>query len=118
VCRQGPPGARYSADLAVLVSLIGALPAAERRAIGGGIGPGPRRDVQAMAERSARIWESLRRPAWWAYDRYLRANRVGQGVRSYGAALELMLGTRVDDRGRPGRRQKSESRRQKPGDGK
>ncbi len=111
VCRQGPPGARYSAELAVLVSLVGSLPASERRTIVGTIAPGPRRDIQAMAARSARVWPWLRRPAWWVYDRYLRANRVEQGVGSYGAALELMLGTRLDERGRPVRRKDSEVRR-------
>ena len=112
VCRQGPPGARYSAELAVLVSLVGSLPAAEGSAVVRAIAPGPRRDIQAMEARSARIWPWLRRPAWWVYDRYLRANRVEQGVGSYGAALELMLGTRFDERGRPGRRPKREDRRQ------
>ncbi len=104
VCRQGAPGTRYSAELAVLVSLVDSLPAAERRAIARAIGPGPRHDIQAMAARSARTWPWLRRPAWRVYDWYLRANRVDEGVQNYGAALELMLGTRFDDRERPVRR--------------
>jgi hypothetical protein len=36
----------------------------------------------------------LRRASWRVYDKYLKANRVEKGVRSYDAALELMLGTR------------------------
>ncbi len=104
VCLHGPPGARYSAELAALASVLGSMPRAERIAVARAIGPGPRRDLQAIADRSARIWPSLQRPAWWLYDRYLRANRVDQGVRSYGQALELMVGTRRDERGAPIRR--------------
>jgi hypothetical protein len=104
VCRHGPPSARYSAELAALVSVLGSVPGADRSAIVGAIGPGPRRDMQAIVNRSARMWPWLHRPAWWLYDRYLRANRVEQGVRSYGAALELMVGTRRDERGAPVRR--------------
>jgi len=104
VCLHGPPGARYSAELAALVSVLGAMPPADRSAIVRAIGPGPERDLQAVADRSARMWPWLRRPAWWLYDRYLRANRVEQGVRSYGAALELMVGTKLGDGSDPVRR--------------
>jgi hypothetical protein len=111
VCLHGPPGAQYSAELAALVSALGSIPGPDTSAIVGAIGLGPRRDIQAIADRSARIWPRLRQPAWWLYDRYLRANRVEQGVRSYGAALELMVGTKIGDRNDPIRRQKIEDRR-------
>jgi hypothetical protein len=110
VCLHGPPGARYSAELAALVSVLGSVPPAERRMIAEAIAPGPRRDLQAMSDRSARIWPWLRQPAWWLYDRYLRANRVGQGVRSYAAAIELMVGTTLGERNDPVRRQTRENR--------
>ena len=93
VCLQGPPTARYSAELAALVTVMGSLSGDERRAVAEGIGAGPRRDIDAMREREARVWPWLRRSAWGLYDRYLRANRVTEGVRSYGAAVELMVGT-------------------------
>jgi hypothetical protein len=35
------------------------------------------------------------------YDRYLKANRVEAGVRSYGEVLRLLLGTRFNDDGSP-----------------
>jgi hypothetical protein len=94
VCLQGPPGAEYSADLVLLMYLLDAVPNADREALVQTIAPGPRRDIQAVQRRAARGWPWLQRPAWWVYDRYLRANRVEQGVRSYAGAIELMAGTR------------------------
>jgi hypothetical protein len=111
VCLQGPTGAQYSGNLALLLSLLGAMPAAERQAFVDAIAPGPRRDIQAIQNRSARIWRWLQRPAWWVYDRYLRANRVESGIRSYGAALSLIVGTRFGAGGVPLRRQKIADRR-------
>ena len=113
MCLQGPPGAQYSGELEALVFALDAVPSGDRSAIVRAIGPGPRRDLQAIAERSARMWPWLRRPAWWLYDRYLRANRVEQGVRSYGAALELMVGTKRGDGNDPLGRQKTEDEREK-----
>ena len=116
VCLHGPPGAQYSAELAALVSALGSVPRVDRTAMVRAIDPGPWRDMQAIADRSARIWPSLHRPAWWLYDRYLRANRVEQGVRSYGQALELMVGTKLGDGNDPVRRQNPEARIQNPED--
>jgi hypothetical protein len=116
VCLQGPPGAKYSAELAALVVAVDSMPIGDGISILRAIGPGPRRDLQAVAERSARMWPWLRRPTWWLYDRYLRANRVEQGVRTYGQALELMVGTRRDEQGRVVRRRKMESGIQNPED--
>jgi hypothetical protein len=93
-CLQGPPAAEYSGDLVLLLHLLGAVTPAERTALVQTLEKGPRDDVRAMGRREARIWPLLQRPAWWLYDRYLLANHVEQGVRSYGAALELFLGTR------------------------
>lgn len=97
VCLQGPPAAEYSGDLALLVDLVPTLGRDDRRAVIAALGPGPRRDLREMAARAASAWPWLQRPAWWVYDRYLRANRVEQGTRSYGAAVELLLGTRFQD---------------------
>jgi len=94
VCLNGPPNAEYSGELDLLIYLLNALPAEERADMIKAVGAGPRQDLREIARHAARAWPALRRPAWWLYDRFLRANRVEQGVRSYGAALELMLGTR------------------------
>ena len=116
VCLHGPPAAEYSAELAALLSVLGSMPRADATAVVRAIGVGPRRDIQAIADRSARVWPWLHRPAWWLYDRYLRANRVEQGVRSYGAALELMVGTKFGDGMTPVGIKKSEDRIQKTED--
>jgi hypothetical protein len=105
VCLQGPAPAEYSGQLELLMYLLGALPDTERAAVLREAGAGPRRDIVEIRQRAAQGWPWLQRPAWWLYDRYLRANRVEQGVRSYGAALELMVGTRFVSSGVPARRQ-------------
>lgn len=94
VCLQGPPPARYSANLALLASVLPALTPEEQTETVGGLARGPREDMRAIRRRARRIWPVLERPAWWIDDRYLRANRVEQGIRSYGSAIELVLGTR------------------------
>jgi hypothetical protein len=111
VCLQGPPGPAYSGNLDLLVSVLGAVPASERGALLRSLADGPRRDLQAMRERAARRWPWLQRPAWWLYDRYLRANRVEQGIVSYGAALDLIVGTRFGSGWVPGRSRKAEAGR-------
>ncbi len=96
VCFQGPAVAQYSGGLVLLMYVLGDVPAAERAEIVKSLGPGPRQDLVAITRRAERSWPWLQRPAWWLYDRYLRANRVEQGVRSYGAALQLVAGTRFE----------------------
>ncbi|HEX7485806.1 MAG TPA: DUF3810 family protein [Vicinamibacterales bacterium] len=111
VCLQGPPAAEYSGDLSLLIYLLSALPDSDRREVAQAISAGPRRDILAIQRRVARGWPWLQRPVWWVYDRYLRANRVDQGVRSYGTALELMVGTRFEAGWVPGRRPNLEAGR-------
>jgi hypothetical protein len=96
VCFQGPPSAEYSGQLVLLTYLLGALPPVDARATLRALAPGPRADLAAIGKRSQQTWPWLQRPAWWVYDRYLRANRVPQGVRSYAAALQLVAGTRYE----------------------
>ena len=47
----------------------------------------------AIAERYARSSAPVRRVARGAYDSYLKANRVDEGIRNYAQALQLILGT-------------------------
>jgi hypothetical protein len=94
VCLQGPPAAEYSGELALLWHLLAALPPREREAAARSLGPGVRADLAAMAKRAAAASPILRDASWRVYDKYLKVNRVQQGVRSYGAALDLVLGTR------------------------
>jgi len=93
VCLQGPPPAEYSAQLALLWQTLPVLSATEREAVTRLVAPGVRADLKAIADRVARARPALRRVSWAVYDRYLKANRVEKGIRSYDAALELVLGT-------------------------
>jgi hypothetical protein len=96
-CLQGPPALEYSAHLSLLWHLLPGLPAAEREAITRQLRQGARDDLRAIARRLESTSPAVRRVAWRAYDGYLKANRVEQGVRSYGQAVDLMLGTRLSD---------------------
>jgi hypothetical protein len=104
VCLQGPPAAEYSGQLALLMHLLGALPREESARLARTLSPGVRADMQAVVARDARTSPRVRAASWRVYDRYLKANRVEKGVASYGAALELMLGTRFGEGWVPTRR--------------
>ena len=105
VCFQGPPLAEYSGDIVLLMYVLGGMSASDRAAVIGMLAPGPRQDLVEIGRRSARVgWPWLQRPAWWVYDRYLRANRVEEGVRSYGRALQLIAGTKFDANWVPARK--------------
>jgi hypothetical protein len=94
VCLQGPAAAEYSGQLALLWQLLPSLPRPDRDALVRTLAPGVRTDLKAIADRVARATPAIQRASWRVYDKYLKANRVEQGVRSYDAALDLMLGTR------------------------
>ncbi len=96
-CLQGPPAAEYSAHLSLLWHLLPSLPAPERETITRRLHQDARDDLRAIARRVASTSPAVRRVAWRAYDGYLKANRVEEGVRSYGQAVDLMLGTRLSN---------------------
>jgi hypothetical protein len=39
----------------------------------------------------------LQRAGWAAYDQYLKANRVDEGIQSYGEVVTLILRARFED---------------------
>ena len=49
-----------------------------------------------MAARYNRSSPAVRRAARDVYDRYLRANRVPEGIASYDAVVRLLVGTRFN----------------------
>ena len=69
-------------------------PDGDRRATRASLEAGPRRDLDAIASRLARSTPVVRRNARRVYDRFLKANRVADGIASYGAVVELVLGAR------------------------
>ncbi len=92
-CLRGDPLAQYSGWLAAYEHAVRALPRDIRRGLTP-LAPGPRGDFQAMAARYARSSPTVREAAHNVYDSYLKANRVQEGIASYGAVVRLMLGTR------------------------
>ena len=53
-----------------------------------------RADLIAERERFNRSSPAVRNAARGAYDTYLRANRIEEGIANYNAVVRLMLGTR------------------------
>ena len=77
----------------------------ERKQLWDAVAEGPRQDVQAITDRlqSGQL-PFLRNASWRVYDRYLRANRVEEGIRSYGQVINLILRARFEDGWLPVRR--------------
>jgi hypothetical protein len=96
-CTQGDAMAKYSGWLAIFEHVAASVPKADRAALTSRLAAGPRRDLQAAAARYARASPAVRTAARDAYDTYLRANRVTQGVASYAAVVRLMLGAGLED---------------------
>ena len=96
-CMRGDERAQYSAWLALLGNVQPFL----SRDRGPTLDIGPRIDVYAIRYRYTRTSPVLRAAARETYDRYLKANRVERGIESYGAVLQLILGTELDPSGNP-----------------
>ena len=94
-CQRGGAAARYSAALMILGYAPGSV--APRDALD----PGPKIDLYAIRYRYRHTSGALRFAAREGYDRYLKANRVEQGIESYDAVVQLILGTAVDAAGNP-----------------
>ena len=65
---------------------------------------GPLRDFVAIRERLERGRPAVQRASWRAYDTFLKANRVDEGIRSYDDIVSLVIGIATDADGRPRRR--------------
>ncbi len=96
-CVNGGAPAAYSGWLYMYSETLASLPAGDRPGLIRALGPGPRADLAAVAERARRIHPALRSVSWQVYDRYLKANRVQEGIASYDRALLLVLRTRFVD---------------------
>ena len=105
--------AQYSAWLYLYWQVSGEVERAGSRATG----CGPRaRARAATSTRSSRACaagsgRSLQRAGWAVYDQYLKANRVDEGIRSYGEVVTLILRARFEDGWTPVRRDAPESSR-------
>ena len=100
VCMRGDVPAQYSGWLSLYGSVSGALPRSERADIARRLDEGPRADLRAISDRVRRyVIPTASRAGYALYDRYLKANRVEAGVRSYGEVVRLLLGTRFNEDG-------------------
>jgi hypothetical protein len=107
VCLRSGPDARYSAWLDLTLRVLRVLPSPEREVLAERLDPAVRTDIQAIIARNKRDqvpWLSL--AAWNVYDRYLKVNRVPEGVRSYDEVVTLLVGTRFTEEGRLGLRER------------
>jgi hypothetical protein len=91
-CQSGSPALRYSGALAVLPHVLAGLPRPTQRAVIEGLGPGPRADLTAIRERLSDQRPWVHAMAWQSYDRFLRANRVSEGVARYDAVARVLIG--------------------------
>ena len=104
-CVRADAGSQYSGWLALYWQIGSEVGEAERARLAGAIGAGPRRDLEAIVARVRRgEWPFLQSAGWQMYDRYLKANRVEEGVRSYGAVVTLVLRARFGEGWMPVRR--------------
>lgn len=104
-CVRADQGSQYSGWLALYWQISSELGQPERARLDEALAPGPRRDLDAIVARIRRgEWPLLERVGWRMYDRYLKANRVEEGVRSYGVVVTLILRARFEDGWIPVRR--------------
>lgn len=96
-CVRGTPATQYSGWLAAFQHVAPRLARSERQALRASLPPRAIADIEASARRVARASPAVQSAARGAYDAYLRANRVEQGIGSYGAVVRLMLGTTFDE---------------------
>jgi hypothetical protein len=91
-CLRGDSLAQYSGWLSAYRRAAGALPRDVRRQLPR-LNDGPRADLDAIAARLGRSSRIVRNTARDAYDSYLKANRIREGIENYDAVIQLMLGT-------------------------
>jgi Protein of unknown function (DUF3810) len=85
--------AQYSAWLFLVSEAAMRLPVATRREVLAPLGEGPRRDLDAIAERLRDRVPWLDRASWVAYDRAIKSQGAESGVAGYGRVIELLLGS-------------------------
>jgi Zn-dependent protease with chaperone function len=88
---------QYSAWLALFDHAASALPRAEHRELIALLNEGPKADRQAIAARMRARVEAVSKVSWEAYDRYLKAQGVAEGIQSYSGVVRLLLGSGVLD---------------------
>ena len=97
-CIRADAPTQYSGWLYLFWQINGEVGSEGRATLGAALAPGPRADLNAIVERLQRgQLPQLRNASWLVYDQYLKANRVEEGIRSYGAVVTLLLRARFDE---------------------
>ena len=94
-CVLGDAQSRYSAWIFLAPHLFRHLEPDEQSRMWESLDDGPTRDFRTVSERLSRATPVVRRHARRVYDQYLRANRVGSGIHSYGLVVDLVLGSEL-----------------------
>jgi hypothetical protein len=84
---------RYSAWLMLVTEGAASLHPVTRAMVLASLAEGPRRDLQAVADRQRARVAWLDRAAWSAYDRALRSQGATEGVAGYGRVVVLLIGS-------------------------
>ena len=92
-CVRGGPGAQYSGWLFAYQHVASTLPREERAKLARTLNPITAKHLEQSAGRLERASPAVRDVARDAYDSYLKANRVGRGIDSYGEVVRFMLAT-------------------------
>jgi hypothetical protein len=111
-CLRADAPAQYSGWLYLFWEISGEVSAGNRAQLMETLGAGPRQDVDAIVARLRRGQiPLLRNTSWAVYDQYLKANRVDEGIRSYGEVVTLILRAKFVDGWTPVRRASAPSSR-------
>lgn len=102
MCMRANVPEQYSAWLSLYGTIVSALAPADRDDVSHRLEQGPRSDLRAIAERVRQQMSPLTSRSGYAlYDKFLKANRVQAGIRSYNEVIRLLVGTRFTVDGAP-----------------
>lgn len=94
ICLRGGDQARYSGWLGLYPHLVAAVGVDRARELGKTLAPLPREDLRRIYERFQQSSEKVRHGANLTYDKFLKANRVAEGIQSYDAVVSLITKVR------------------------
>jgi len=102
ICMRADVPDQYSAWLSLYGTIVNALAPADRAEVSQALEQGPRDDLRTIADRVRRQVSPLTsRGGYAVYDKFLKANRVQAGIRSYNEVIRLLVGTRFTEDGAP-----------------
>ncbi len=96
-CLSGDAASQYSAWVFLFPHLLRHLGPEQQTELWQEMDAGPTADFRAVSARASQTVPVVRNNANRVYDRYLRANRVDEGIASYGAVVDLVLGSTIGE---------------------